>query len=286
MAEPDNVLWIGGRSGAGKSTVARLLARRHGLRWFSCDTRTWDHRDRAIAAGDAAAIEWEQLSPRQRSQLSTEENLRLTIDRSKMVLDDVAALPNTPAVVVEGTPVVPSMVPPRSMAIWLTAEPTTRAGRTRQRGWGAGGGEVDMIKERELMAELEHTDAARIDTTGQTDPAETLAKIETIAADWLGNRPTARSRRERQSLIREGNAAIVSQYRGGMIRAGNTAGAGLVRAYDCECGQTDCTAMVERTLGSLPEPFTPSAPPILALGHQCGPDSPFAAEIDPTHDPS
>jgi cytidylate kinase len=35
------VLWIGGPSASGKSTVARRVARRNGLRWYSCDTRTW-----------------------------------------------------------------------------------------------------------------------------------------------------------------------------------------------------------------------------------------------------
>jgi adenylate kinase family enzyme len=41
------VLWIGGPPGAGKSTVARHLARRRGLRWYQADTHTWTHRDRA-----------------------------------------------------------------------------------------------------------------------------------------------------------------------------------------------------------------------------------------------
>jgi predicted transcriptional regulator len=250
--------------------VARLLARRHGLRWYSCDTRTWQHRDRAIAAGDAAAIEWERLTPQQRSHLPAAETIRLTIDRSGMVLDDVRALPDEPAIVAEGTNVTPSMVPGPSLAIWLTAEPAIRARRSRQRGWGAAGDEADLIQERQLTAELDQAAAIVIDTGNHAEPGETVTHIEVIAATWIATRPTAQSRRERQALIRDGNAAIVAQYRDGMARSGNTAGYSLVRTYDCECGDLRCTALVERNLGSLPEPFTPSAEPILAPAHYPG----------------
>ncbi|HEY9292140.1 MAG TPA: AAA family ATPase [Microlunatus sp.] len=271
MTELANVLWIGGRSGAGKSTVARLLARRHGLRWYSCDTRTWEHRDRAIIAGHQGAITWERLTPTQRSQLTAADTIRLAIDRSAMVLDDVMGLPDQPAVVAEGTNVVPSMVPHRSLAIWLTAPARVRADRNRQRGWGAAGGEVDLIKERELLAELDRAKATVIETGDHSDPVDTVDLIDAIAADWLAVRPTAADRRERQRLIREGNAAIVAQYRGGLARAGNTTGQDLVRAYDCECGDPHCTELVECTLGSLPDPFAPTACPILAPGHSAEP---------------
>lgn len=50
-----HVLWIGGPPASGKTTVATSLARTHGLRLYSADTRTWSHRDRALAAADPAA---------------------------------------------------------------------------------------------------------------------------------------------------------------------------------------------------------------------------------------
>jgi hypothetical protein len=59
------VLWIGGPPGGGKSSVATRIARRHGLRWYGADTRTWRHRDRALRAGSEAARRWEAMTPEQ-----------------------------------------------------------------------------------------------------------------------------------------------------------------------------------------------------------------------------
>ncbi|HEU4435494.1 MAG TPA: hypothetical protein VFR51_19060, partial [Pyrinomonadaceae bacterium] len=42
-----NVYWIGGASAAGKSTVARRLAARHGLRLYATDDVMPDHARRS-----------------------------------------------------------------------------------------------------------------------------------------------------------------------------------------------------------------------------------------------
>src|SRR5256714_11096477 len=45
-----HVYWIGGGSGAGKSTVARRLAARHGLRLYATDDVMADHGRRSTPA--------------------------------------------------------------------------------------------------------------------------------------------------------------------------------------------------------------------------------------------
>ena len=42
------------------------LAKRYGLRLYSADTMTWQHRDRALVAGSDTAHRWESLSPVER----------------------------------------------------------------------------------------------------------------------------------------------------------------------------------------------------------------------------
>ena len=73
MQELGHVLWIGGPPGSGKTAVASRLARRYGLRLYSSDTRTWQHRDRALRAGNAAARRWEAMTPEERWQLGSAE---------------------------------------------------------------------------------------------------------------------------------------------------------------------------------------------------------------------
>lgn len=74
MSDFGHTLWIGGPSGAGKKTIARQLVRRWGHRLYGCDTRMWEHRDRAIAAGADTAVRWEQLTPAERTGLSADEH--------------------------------------------------------------------------------------------------------------------------------------------------------------------------------------------------------------------
>jgi adenylate kinase family enzyme len=68
---PGRAYWIGAGSGAGKSTIARRLADRHGLRLYSTDDAMADH-GRRIDPSDApflrefAAMDMDErwLSPR------------------------------------------------------------------------------------------------------------------------------------------------------------------------------------------------------------------------------
>lgn len=101
-----HVLWLGGPPGAGKTTIATQLARRHGLRLYGADTRTWVHRDRALKAGSPAAQRWESLTPTVRWERSTPTEMlemSLHVERGQMVIEDLGSLPASPLIFAEGS---------------------------------------------------------------------------------------------------------------------------------------------------------------------------------------
>jgi hypothetical protein len=132
-----HVLWIGGASDAGKSTVARLLAERHRWQWYPCDFHEHNHliaradpeRQPAIYAEVRKSVEerWIQPTPENLFQGVLETN----DERFPMILDDLRAMPQRPLILVEGPRLFPKLVAPlltsAHQAVWLT--PTSEFAR-------------------------------------------------------------------------------------------------------------------------------------------------------------
>ena len=240
------MLWIGGPPGSGKTTAASILARRYGLRLYSADTRTWVHRDRAIAAGNEAAIRWEALAPDLRRMQPPAELLAMSLhrERGQMVVDDVRRLPTSPLIVAEGSVIRPADVSAGSLAVWLMPPPDAQPERLRARD----GRSVPLY---ELLAEViaQEVVQAGARVIVASDPAETVAMLEAIFADRLACGPLSRSVAERRALLRQTNLDIVEQVRGYYARPwalGNPEA--VVRTFICECGATTCESFVETTV--------------------------------------
>jgi hypothetical protein len=224
--------------------------RRHGLRLYSSDTRTWLHRDRALAAGHQAARRWEALPPAERGTQPLEEQLAMSLhhERGPMVVEDVAALPASPMIVAEGSVITPSCLPADAHAVWLLLhEPDSR------------GIPLYALLAEEIEAEVRVAHAPVIAIDGVE---ETLAAVEELFAEVLVGAPRARTLDERRALLREANLAQVEQVRGFYARPWATGDPDAVeRTFVCECGDAACVADVRATVGAA------ETAPALAAGH-------------------
>src|SRR3954451_7760114 len=202
----EHVLWIGGAPGVGKSTVASILARRHGLRIYSADTRTWVHRDQAIAAGVETAVRWEALSPADRRTQPDDDLLAMSLyrERGAMVLEDVARLPPSPLIVAEGSVIRPANVPRDLAAVWLVADRDV----VRER-LGARDGQSNRLYELMVTVVAADVDAGRAPLIEGVELTAPLSAVEPVFAEQLARGPLATSVDERRALLREANLDIV-----------------------------------------------------------------------------
>lgn len=252
MTALTNVLWIGGPAGAGKTTVARQLARRHGLRWYNTDTHTWEHRDRALAQG----ITLPERGP----------GIGL-YDRRQMIIDDLLALPVAPLILAEGGTITPDMARPSQQAAWLL--PSKEVQRRRLQGRHPEGvPEVYFKSWDHTKRQLEGADV-HVVVVDELTVEETIVELEQIFQPRIMAGPTAATVEQRRELIRFSNQAIVAQHTSPLARPEKRPvdPATNVRLFDCECGVASCTATIETNMVDAASAILRPPPALLALGH-------------------
>lgn len=139
-----HVRWIGGGSGAGKSTVAGQLAADYGLRLYSCDATIATHASQ-LAPADAPLLQaflamdmderWANRSP----DVMLKTSPWFAGEGFDLILDDVLRLPQSPPILVEGFRLLPRLVAPLlslpRQAVWLAPTPAFRRVAFDRRGF-------------------------------------------------------------------------------------------------------------------------------------------------------
>lgn len=171
---------IGGPAAAGKTTVGRLLARKHGMRWYSTDAHAQHHRAIAVARGLHAE----------------DDPAPGTFDRGPLINDDLvrlaAELPEA-GIVVEGALITPDLAPlPRS--VWLMPSAAEQRRRLVERS-GSSDIHHGLLYGHTIVSEqLADTPANVITVDGQT-VTETIEAVEVdLASNSPGRAPTCTDR--------------------------------------------------------------------------------------------
>ncbi|MGW5361157.1 shikimate kinase [Actinopolymorpha pittospori] len=138
-----HVYWIGGGSGAGKSTVARRLAARYGLHLYATDDVMSDHAGRSTPEDSPYLNEFVAMDMDERWVNRTPEVMLETFhwyrgEGFDLILEDLLRLPGEPRVIVEGFRALPGLVKPLlavpSHAVWLVPTPEFRRSAFDSRG--------------------------------------------------------------------------------------------------------------------------------------------------------
>ncbi|MGP3971319.1 hypothetical protein [Streptomyces sp. 6N223] len=143
-----HVYWIGGGSGAGKSTIARRLAGRHGWRLYGTDEVMGDHARRTTPEEAPFLHEFIAMDMDERWVSRSPEVMLETFHWFRgegfgLIVEDLLRLPSDRRVVVEGFRLLPHLVRPLLAeprhAVWLLPTAEFRQAAIRSRATPGGG---------------------------------------------------------------------------------------------------------------------------------------------------
>ena len=201
-----HVLWIGGATDTGKTTVARILSQRYGFQVYHYDRHDLPHHQRLAqthkryrAFLDASLDErWVLPTPQQLLQRS----LRSFRDRLPLVKEDLLALPARVTIVAEGFGLTPKLIDPllagRRQAIWLVPTESFKRASMKRRDKPSFTVEVsdpqraadNLFRRDLLLAELVRAQARSRDLTvfevdGSKEARDVAGVIERHFAPYL-----------------------------------------------------------------------------------------------------
>ncbi|WP_413099668.1 shikimate kinase [Streptomyces sp. Inha503] len=184
-----HVFWIGGGSGAGKSTIARRLADRYGWRLYATDDVMRDHAGRATPEEAPFLHRFIAMDMDERWVNRSPEAMLETFHWFRgegfgLIVEDLLRLPPEPCVIVEGFRLLPHLVKPLldapQQAVWLIPTPGFRQAAFRSRsvpGEGFVWRTSDPARAGRNLAERD-----RMFTTRLEEEAERL-RLHTIEVD-------------------------------------------------------------------------------------------------------
>ncbi|MDD9900262.1 MAG: hypothetical protein OXT65_04725 [Alphaproteobacteria bacterium] len=151
-----HVYWIGGGSGAGKSTVSRHIADKHGLQVYATDDVMPDHAKRSTPESCPLLHAFISMDMDERWLSRAPQEMLETFhwfqgEGFDMIVEDLLSLPADKPVIAEGFRLLPHLVAPLlarpENAVWLLPVTEFRKAVFADR-WGEDGGFVAKTSDR------------------------------------------------------------------------------------------------------------------------------------------
>jgi 2-phosphoglycerate kinase len=207
-----HVRWIGGGSGAGKSTIARELATEHGLRLYSSDATIGDHARRSNPRDHPLVHEFIAMDMDERwvhrpPSVMLETFHGFQGEGFEFILEDLLALSDDAPILAEGFRLIPRLVAPLlsrpDQAIWLVPSPEFRRAAFDARGftWEIPGKTSDPVqalanlleRDRLFTRQIAREAAARSLLVMEVDVHRSVGVMTRLVAKALGLESTPRS---------------------------------------------------------------------------------------------
>jgi hypothetical protein len=202
-----HIRWIGGGSGAGKSTIAGLLAEEFGLHVYHCDDAQPAHTARFNPADHPMLHAFMAMTMDERWVKRTPEEMFRTFhgfhgEGFELILEDLLDMPTGVPVLVEGYKLLPRLVFPllsrTDQAVWLIPAPEWRRAAFSRRGslWNIAGRTSDpetalanlLARDALFTQEVTRQAAALQLNTIAVDGSLTVDELAERAARCLGLR--------------------------------------------------------------------------------------------------
>jgi hypothetical protein len=233
-----DVLWIGGATGAGKTSISRALAYRHDLQLYNVDHRTYEHVSRA---GADPKPDW-SLPP----AVLADRFFAYSRERFPLIADDLAALPPSPGAIAEGPFLLPSLVPPGAAAVFLVPNEERIRATAAERGTRAVVVERNVIIAERIRAEAHRAGFPTLEVDRPL--AEMIARVDACLARAIADVPRAIDRPAVRAFENDVLANQVRLYRD----SGDAAEPGDWSVpFACECDSPGCADVVELTLSAF-----------------------------------
>jgi hypothetical protein len=199
-----HIRWIGGGSGAGKSTVARRLSEKYGLRLYHCDDTQSAHTARSNSTDHPMLHAFIAMTLDERWVKRTPGEMFHTFhgfhgEGFGLILEDLLDLPPDVPVLVEGYKLLPRLVAPLlsrpDQAVWLIPTPLFRRTAFSQRGslWSIAGRTSDpetaltnlLARDALYTEEVKRQAAALQLTIIEVSRGESIDGLATRVAQYL-----------------------------------------------------------------------------------------------------
>lgn len=194
-----HLLWIGGATDTGKTSITKMLAEKHGLQTYHYDRRDQDQIER-LAQTKPHYRAFLDATHEERWIIPTPEeilafNLTSFQDRFALVLDELLEMPRQPMIAAEGFGFLPELLAPllmsKNQAVWLIPSEEFKLASMRRRGKPSFKDQVsdperafrnvferDMLLARHIRAQAEARGLTVLEVDGTHSLEEMAGRVE------------------------------------------------------------------------------------------------------------